>query len=146
MFSSALGWGILYAFDFSFNANVLWYSALFALCYTVCNMGIINALKYGPAMLTSLLIGLSLLVTTIWGFIFWGAKITAPVVIGLILMVCAITLCLYTKGKDEKGVSWKWLMCVVLAFFGNAGCSIVQRTQQVQYNGAHGKMLILFAT
>ena len=146
LLSVFIGWGILYVFDFSFDANVLWYSVLFAVCYTVCNVGIINALKYGPATLTSLLVGLSLLVTTIWGFIFWGAKVTPPVVIGLFLVVCAITLCLYTKEKDEKGVSWKWLMYIVLAFFGNAGCSIVQRTQQVQYNGEHGKMLMLFAT
>ena len=100
--SVCLGWGILYAFNFSFDANVLWYSALFALCYTVCNVGIINALKYGPAALTALLVGLSLLVTTIWGFIFWDAKITIPVIIGLVLVACAITLCLYTKKKDEK--------------------------------------------
>ncbi len=146
MISVFVGWGILYAFDFSFNANVLIYSALFALCYTVCNVGIINALKYGPATLTSLLIGLSLLVTTIWGFIFWDAKVTVYVIIGLVLVVCAITLCLYTKGKDEKSISWKWLFYVALAFFGNAGCTIVQRTQQIQYNGQHGKMLMLFAT
>ena len=144
--SVCLGWGILYAFDFSFNANVLWYSALFALCYTVCNIGIINALKYGPATLTALLVGLSLLVTTIWGFIFWDAEITIPVVIGLVLVCCAIALCLYTKKKDEKTISLKWIFYVALAFFGNAGCSIVQRTQQVQYNGEHGKMLMLFAT
>lgn len=146
MISVCLGWGLLYAFDFSFHANVLWYSALFALCYTVCNIGIINALKYGPATLTSLLIGLSLLVTTIWGFIFWDAKVTVPVVIGLILVICAITLCLYTKEKEEQTISWKWLFYVALAFLGNAGCTIVQRTQQVQYDGQHGKMLMLFAT
>ena len=143
--SVCLGWGILYAFDFSFNANVLWYSVLFAICFTVCNVGVINALKYGPATLTALLVGLSLLVTTLWGFIFWDAKITIPVVIGLVLVCCAIALCLYTKGKDEKTISFKWLFYVVLAFFGNAGCSIVQRTQQVQYNGEHGKMMMLFA-
>ena len=144
--SVCLGWGILYAFNFSFDANVLWYSALFALCYTVCNVGIINALKYGPAALTALLVGLSLLVTTIWGFIFWDAKITIPVIIGLVLVACAITLCLYTKKKDEKRISLRWLFFVSLAFFGNAGCTIVQRTQQLQFNGQHGNMLMLFAT
>ena len=145
MISVFIGWGILYIIDFSFDVNVLWYSVLFAICYTACNLGIINALKYGPAMLTSLFIGLSLLLTTIWGFLFWDAKITAPVVIGLVLVVCAIVLCLYTKGKEEKSVSLRWLFYVALAFFGNAGCSIVQRTQQVQYDGKHGNMLMLFA-
>ena len=140
------GWGILYATDFSFEKNVIWYSILFAVCYTVCNLGSINALKYGPTTLTSLLISLSLIVTTIWGFIFWDAKVTIPVLIGLVLVACAITLCLYSKEKDKKAFSWKWLFYVVLAFFGNAGCTIVQRTQQVQYNGQHGNMLMLFAT
>lgn len=145
MISVFIGWGILYIIDFSFDVNVLWYSALFAVFYTACNLGIINALKYGPAMLTSLFIGLSLLLTTIWGFLFWNAKITIPVVIGLILVICAIVLCLYTKEKDEKNISLKWLFYIALAFFGNAGCSIVQRTQQMQYEGQYGNMLMLFA-
>lgn len=144
--SVCLGWGILYALDFSFNANVLWYSLLFAICYTVYNIGIINALKHGPTTLTSLLVSLSLLVTTIWGFIFWDAKVTVFVVIGLVLVVFSITLCLYAKENDKKTISMKWLFYVALAFFGNAGCTISQRTQQIQYNGAHGKMLMLFAT
>ena len=33
-----------------------------------------------------------------------------------------------------------------MAFFGNAGCSIVQRTQQMQFNGQHKYMLMTFAT
>lgn len=145
MISVFIGWGILYIIDFSFDANVLCYSILFAICYTACNLGIINALKYGPAMLTSLFISLSLILTTLWGFVFWDAKVTLPVIIGLLLVACAIVLCLYTKGKDDKSVSWKWLLYVALAFLGNAGCSIVQRTQQVQHNGQHGNMLMLFA-
>ena len=132
MISVFIGWGILYIIDFSFDANVLWYSILFAICYTACNLGIINALKYGPAMLTSLFISLSLILTTLWGFVFWDAKVTLPVIIGLLLVACAIVLCLYTKGKDDKSVSWKWLLYVALAFLGNAGCSIVQRTLQVK--------------
>jgi len=139
-------WAILYAFDFSFKIKVIGYSVLFALCYTACNIGIINALKYGPAMLTSLFVGLSLILTTIWGFIFWGANISASVVIGIILVGISIYLCLYTGNQDEKGFSWKWLIYVVLAFVGNAGCSIVQRTQQVQYNGEYGNMMMFFAT
>ena len=146
MLSVCMGWGILYAFDFSFEINVLWYSALFAACYILTNVGMINALKYGSVTLTTLLISLSLLVTTIWGFIFWGAKVTLPVIVGLVFVVIAIYLCLYTKEKEEKTFSLKWLFFVMLAFFGNAGCTIVQRTQQVKFNGQHGNMLMLFAT
>ena len=65
-------WTVLYALDFSFDVAVLPYSVLFATCFVVCNFGIINALKYGSATLTSLFVGLSLIVTTVWGFIFWA--------------------------------------------------------------------------
>ena len=139
-------WGVIYVYDFSFDINVLGYSLLFAFCYTVCKIGIISSLKYGPSTLTSLFTGLSLLATTIWGFIFWETKLTTLVVIGLFLVVCAITLCLYTRQKDKKSFSWKWLIYVLLAFFGNAGCTIVQRTQQMHFNGQHGNMLMFFAT
>ena len=144
MISVFLSWGILYVTDLSFDAGVLLYSALFAICYLTCNVGIINALKYGPTAITSLLINLSLIVTTVWGFLFWDAEISLTVIAGLVLVVLSIILCLYSKEKDEKGFSLKWLLYVTLAFFGNAGCSIVQRTQQVEYNGQHGNMLMFF--
>ncbi len=146
MISVFLGWGILYVTDISFDTGVLVYSALFAICYLTCNIGIINALNYGPTAITSLLINLSLIVTTIWGFIFWDADISLTIIVGLVLVVVSIVLCLYSKEKDKKDFSLKWLIYVSLAFFGNAGCSIVQRTQQIKYNGQHGNMLMLFAT
>ena len=146
MISVFLGWGALYITDFSFDAGVLWYSALFAVCYITCNMGVINALKYGPVTITTLLISLSLILTTVWGFIFWDADISLTVIVGLVLVIVSIVLCLYSKEKEEKSFSWKWLSYVSLAFLGNAGCSIVQRTQQVKYEGEHGNMLMLFAT
>ena len=145
MICACIGWAILWLTNFSFDANVLWYSALFSICYIATNIGSINALKHGPVALTSLMNSLSLILTTIWGFIFWGSKLTVFVVLGLILVVCALFLCLYSGKKDEKKVSLKWLIFVTVAFFGNAGCSIVQRTQQMVYNGQHGNQLMFFA-
>jgi len=139
-------WCVLYAFDFSFDFSVLWYSLLFAFCYATCYIGLINALKYGSASLTSLFTGSSLIVTTIWGFVFWGAKITPLVIIGIVLTILSICLCLYTGEKEEKKISWRWLVFEAMAFFGKAGCSIVQRTQQLSFNGAQGNMLMTFAT
>lgn len=138
-------WLILYAFNYTFSWSVLPYSILFAICFIVCNVGIINALNHGPMMLTSLLTSLSLIATTIWGFLFWDTEITSIVIIGLILVVIAIYLCLYTGKAEQKKISWKWLLFALMAFFGNAGCSIVQRTQQIQFNGQHKYMLMTFA-
>lgn len=146
MASVFLCWAVFYAIDFDFNIKVLPYSLLFALCYTFCNIGIINALKNGPATLTALFVSLSMLLTTIWGFFFWNDKVTIPVVIGLVLVVASMTLCLYTGKKEEEKISLKWLLFVAMAFFGNAGCSITQRTQQTQFNGEYAGMLMAFAT
>ena len=139
-------WGVLYAIDFSFEAGVLAYSALFALSFISYAVGLIGALRHGSATLTTLLVSLSLLVTTVWGFFFWGAPFTPFVAVGLVFVVLAIVLCLYTKSEKGKGeISPKWLFFVSLAFFGNAGCAIVQRTQQMHYAGRYGNMLMFFA-
>ena len=139
-------WVILYLLDFSFEAAVLPYSVLFGICFAVCNIGIICALQTGPTSLTTLFVALSLILTTVWGFFFWDAPFTLIVFIGLVLVVASIVLCLTTGKKEEKKLSFKWLVFVLMACFGNAGCSIVQRTQQTDFDGAHGKMLMAFAT
>lgn len=145
LLSVFIGWSVLFAFKFSFNVAVLPYSLLFAFSYTVCNLGIILALKYGPASLTSLFVGLSLLPTTIWGFIFWDAKINNIVILGLILVSVSIVLCL-SGGKEDKKISINWIFFVFLALFGNSGCAIIQRTQQLKFNGEYGEMLMAFAS
>ncbi|MBQ7643194.1 MAG: hypothetical protein IJS67_04755 [Clostridia bacterium] len=146
LLSVFVGWGVLFAFDFSFDARVLPYSAAFALAYTACNFGIIKALEYGPASLTSLFLGMSLILVTVWGFIFWNASLTVLVGVGLTLIIASIALCLSGDKKNEKKVSVKWLFFVFLAFLSNAGCSIVQRTQQIDFDGKYGEALMAFAS
>lgn len=122
-------WSLLYAFDFAFEPSVLPYSLLFGVCYTLCMVGTIGSLKYGPAALSALFINLSLLITTVWGFFFWGEQIGVLVIVGMALVVLSVVLCLYSGRKEKETINLKWLLCIVLAVLGNAGCSIVQRTQ-----------------
>ena len=128
-------WWLLFFINFEFEIKVLLYSLLFAICFTAVNFSMINALKNGPAVLTMLIINLSLILTTVWGFVFWDAPIAPHVICGLVLVVFALVLCIYNGKKDEKKVNFKWLIFVALSFFGNAGCSIIQRTQQMVFNG-----------
>ena len=141
-------WTVLYAFNFSFDAQVLWYSLGFGISYAVGVIGLVYALK-GPVALTSLFVQMSLIGTTTWGFLFWDSKFTAPVGVGLALVVVSLFLCLY-KGKKKEGeenkFSWVWLISAICAFVGNAGCTIIQRSQQTAFDGQHGEMLMSFAT
>jgi len=145
--SIVLGWAILWGLDFSFDAAVLPYSAVFALGFAVSMLGIIQAFRCGPVALSTLIQQLSLIGTTVWGFFFWGAEVTLTVVIGLVLVVVALFLCLYVKpGSNERPFSLRWLAFISLAFVGNAACAITQRTQQLRFDGQHGNMLMFFAT
>ncbi len=140
-------WLVVYLCNFSFDWRVILYSLLFGGFYTICVVGTINALKTGPVSLTSLFMQLSLIVVTLWGFLFWGDKITLFAVIGLILVVISLCLCLYKgKSNDEKKFNGRWLFFAGLMLIGNAGDTIMQRTQQANFNGAHGPLLMVFAT
>lgn len=145
-----IGWMVLFVTDFSFDTGVFPYVVLFASCYLTCTVGLINALKTGSVLITSLLCQLSLIAVSIWGFFFWDEPFTPLVAVGLVLVCIAIFLCLYTgkTERDEKEVkfSWKWLAFVCMAFFGNAGCTISQREQQMAFGYQHGNMLMAFAT
>ena len=145
-FAVFICWCILFAFNFSFDARVLVYSILFAFFFAVFNLGLICALKYGPVSLTSLFISLSLILVTIWGFIFWNSVFNVAVIIGLVLVVVSIFLCLMKSDKKDKSISLKWIIFALFAMVGNAGCAIVQKTQQINFNGNYGEMLMVIAT
>lgn len=142
-----LCWLILFLTDRTFDLSVLPYAILFALCYTACNICTINALKTGSVMLTSLFGQLSLILVSIWGFFFWNAKFTWTVGVGLVLTAIALWLCLYT-GKSGEGtkINGKWIRYIFLLVIGNAGCSIIQRTQQMNFDGKYGNFLMVVAT
>lgn len=114
----------------------------------ICQIGNINALKTGSTALTSLMVQLSLIAVTVWGFFFWDTRFTGLVAVGLLLVILALCLCLYTpkrQGEEDKKLSLKWLIYAMMALIGNAGCTIVQKTQQMQFKGEYGNMLMLFS-
>ncbi len=142
-------WCVLFAINPSFDVAVLPYSLAFAVFYAMGMIGRIFALKTGSVVVTSLIAQSSLLAVSIWGIIFWNAPFTWKVGVGLVLVAFALWLCLYTgkkEGEANKKLSWKWLLFCLISFVGNTGCTITQRMQQTQFNGAHGNMLMLFAT
>ena len=143
--ASFLGWTVLFLIQPSFDARVIPYGIGFGIGYAVCMIGFINALRTGPISLTTLFLNLSLIATVIWGFFFWNSDPSILVIIGLVLVAVALWLCLYT-GKENDGVgkiSLKWLFFVALTFVGNSACAIIQKTQQLHFNGNHGNLMMM---
>lgn len=146
MGASLVCWAVIFAFDRGADVKVLPYSFLFALFYTVCMAGMIHALRTGPVVFTSLILQLSLIGVAVWGLVFWAEPVEFNTVAGLILVAVALWLCLYGGKSEKKAFSGKWLFFALLMFVGNAGCSIVQRTQQTAFEGRYGAFLMLLAT
>ena len=140
-------WTLLFLTDRSRQVGVLPYALLFALCYTLAMVGTINALRTGSVMLTSLFGQLSLIGTSVWGFFFWNEPFSYLKGTGLALTAVALWLCLY-GGRSESRVklNLRWIGYVTLVFLGNAGCSIVQRTEQIDFAGQYGNFMMMTAT
>ena len=119
-------------FSFAFDATTILYAVFFGISYCICNAAMISALKVGYVSLTSLVISYSLILPTLFGIITYDNKVSAPFAIGLILL--AVSLFFLGKKrnseKEEKSVSIKWLIFVLLAFVANGTCSILQTHQQ----------------
>lgn len=143
---ACLFWLVTYLFEGGFNASVLWYSLLFGVMYYVVVTCYILALKNGPASITSLFSGLSLLGSTLWGYFFWDMPVTPLHIVGILLVALSVFLCVYERKKEgERGFSWRWLLFASLTFLANAGCAVVQKQQQIDYAGQHGNMMMFFA-
>lgn len=138
-------WLVAFILNPQYDMAVLPYAAIFSLCYVLANAGLIYALKYGPVTLTSLFGKMSLILVAVWGFIFWREDMTPLSCIGLILCALSIFLCLY-RGRDGVGVNMRWIFFVLLFLLGNAGCSIVQKTQQMDFSGQYGTFMMLVST
>lgn len=137
-------WTVAFLTGFSFDVSVLPYSILFGVFFVLATTGNINAISNGSVALTSLVNQSSMLVVSIWGLCFWGEVFTLETGIGLVLVLVALWLCLKPAPGEEK-INAKWLAFATMLLVGNAGASVVQRSQQMAFNGMHGNMLMFFA-
>lgn len=142
-------WLVKFLTNPTLDISVLLYSLIFTAGYTTAMLSSVAAYREGPIMLSSLIMQLSLISTTIWGFFFWESEVTAPVIIGLIIVIPALFLCLY-NGKEKEGerknVNAKWLFFISLFFIGNSVGTITQRTQQIDFNSNYGDFFMMAAT
>ncbi len=143
--SAASVWGIFYFSDFTFDPKVILYSLGYGVFYIIAMSGLYKALASGSVSLTAFVKQLSLIAVAIWGFLFWNAAIETTVVIGLVLIVAALYLC-FKPDKDThtKPLTFKWVIFASMLLVGNAGCSIIQKMQQTEFEGSHGNMLMFF--
>lgn len=143
---------------FSFEWGALPYSLLFAFALCVCNVTSVLALRYGSLALTSLISSYSLMIPTVYGFLRFGEHVYVSQVIGIVLLVVSLYLTNMVKkqpvaadqevkaGEEKKKSSFTlWLIMAVAMALSNAMCTIVQREEQVRFDGKYKNEFMLIA-
>ena len=148
--SNFLTWVIIFCTNPAVDWRVLPYAGLYGVCYALFWVGLTCALQCGSAALSGFIKQIAFVFVAIWGFLFWGSEPTATVIAGMLLIAVALFLCLVPIGKNtQKGaikISGKWLLYAAFILSGNAGCSIIQKTQQMNFQGQYGSFLMVAAT
>ncbi len=136
VFSGIFGGGLHY------NGTVLLYALLFSISAAACNVTLQMAVGCGSLALTALFNAYSLMIPTAYGLIFLDESLSALGWIGIALLVVSLYLSNADfSGKDEKKerapITAKWLILAILAAVTNGLCAIIQREQQIAFDGAY---------
>lgn len=142
---------VITASDFSYRAEQLLMSVLFAVAYCVSVIFSALAIKTGSLAKTNLIISYSLLIPTFYGIIFKNESAKATLLVGIVLLAAALFMTNYNKksdentGSEDKRASFKWLVFVMISFIGNGMCTIVQDVETSMYGDSGKSMFMIIA-
>lgn len=131
--------------NLSFNAGTAVYSAAFGIAYALATVGNVCALTCGPLSLSSLIQQFSLILPTMYGLVFLHERMGILGYVGIVL----VFVCLFAvnpKSTDKSiALSPKWFVYVILSFVGNGMCSVIQKMQQLHFDGAYKNEFMIMA-
>lgn len=117
----------------------------FGLCTfatTICN---ILAIKHGSTFLSTLFLQLACVGTVLYGMVFWDETPTWSVWLGLIMVVITLVLCVGDSDENGKKINYKWLFFASVSLVGNCGCTVIQKSHQMKFDGEHGNFMMMTA-
>lgn len=143
----ALLFFLLTADRISFSTEILPYSVGFAAVFALATVCLGLAIKTGSLAITSLIISYSLIIPTLYGFVFLNEKITALKCGGILLLLISLFLVRSETKEEEKSgkPNLKWIIYLVLAFIANGMCSVIQNAQQRKFDGAQNSNFMILA-
>ena len=134
-------------FRFEYHPAVLGYSVAFGVCYAAAIGGNFLAIKNGPLALSTLMMSYSLVIPTMYGVVAQNETISPLGAVGAVCLCVSLVLINELKGKkgektesyegSSSGLSIKWLVYVLISFFGNGICATVQKVQPVVFAGQY---------
>lgn len=145
-FSSMLFFVVSSGGTFHFVKELLPYSAAFGLTYGASLFSSLKAMQYGPMSITALIVSLALIIPTLFGIFVLGDTMNMCKYSGIVFLVLALLLINAQKEKEAK-ISHKWVLLAVITFISNGLIAIVQKVQQMVFDGGYKSefMIIAFA-
>lgn len=131
--------------DLHFTWDFVGYSLAFAGSYCFALVFGILAIKVGPLSLTSLLTSFSLLIPTFYGIVALNEQTSMLLYLGLALLLGALVLINFEKKGEEKKITLRWVIYILLGFVGNGMCTTVQKIQQINQAGLYKSEFMIVA-
>ena len=131
--------------NLDFSIDFLPYSLVYAAASICVNLFSILAIATGPLSLTSFFMSYSLLPPMIYGIVFLDEEITAKMIIALVLFFVAAALTNIEKRGEPKKITAKWILFVLLALLGTGFTSIIQKAEQIRFNGSYKNEFMMIA-
>lgn len=129
----------------TFTWDFVGYSLAFAGSYCFALVFGLLAIKVGPLSLTSLLTSFSLLIPTFYGIVALNEQTSMLLYLGLALLLAALVLINFEKKGEEKKITLRWVVYILLGFVGNGMCSTVQKIQQINQAGLYKSEFMIVA-
>ena len=129
----------------NFTSDFIPYSIGFAVTFSAATVFSFLAIVEGSLALTSLVTSYSLLIPTVYGLIALHEPIDFKLILGILLLMVSLLLINIESKGEKKKLTWKWAIYVLLAFVGNGGCSLVQKVQQIQFEGQYKNEFMIVA-
>lgn len=133
------------SFGSQFRMEIVPYALVFAVCYAVSSVSSIMALRYGLISITVLVLSYSLVIPTLAGIVLWKEEIGWRQGIGILLILGSLYLINMKKEKEKDKVSLKWLLLVVTGCMTDGFCSVIQKQQQLVFQGKYDKSFMAVA-
>lgn len=132
---SALLFFLLTSKSFAWDNGLIVYAIMFGVVFATTQVTATLSVACGSLSLTTLLISYSLMIPTVYGLIFLNEEISAGLIPGIVLL--CISLYLTNKKTDDTKITLKWLIYVSLSTVCNGLCVVVQKMQQVKFDGLY---------
>lgn len=130
---------------FSISTFSILLSLFFAFAVFFTQAMQIKAMEAGSTTLTTLIYSCGFLLPIIYSAIAFSERINVLQIIGVAILLLAIYLIVFDKGKVDGSASLKWFILAVCSMLGSGTIAIIQKTHQLSSFSSELPLFLIYA-